>query len=256
MLSAQVKTETPGVTSPFILYEDAGLTAPGTISVAQFDSFSESASGKSFSVPGIDFSLGLDRRLEWSGFGAFALSKDYGERRFSAALDDSYTGLKVLLVTESTYRPAIAVKPMLELLGTPDGAGRAHVALPLIIEKDVGFCDLASTVGYITRGVAYGSLKCEWGGDGRVTPTVVFSASRMTQHVTELRDLGLNRSQFGGSIGVNVNLTRHWSIFLEAGRTLGRRDENSPTLEFTASIAYTGVLWSHKGNIQQQSATH
>jgi hypothetical protein len=255
-LYAQVEVERPGVTSPFITYEDASMMEPGTLSVAQYTSFSQSRSGKSISAPGIDFGLGLLRWLELSGFGAVAFSQDEGGR-FVGALDDSYLGLKVLLWNETSHRPALAVKPMLELLGNPDGVGRAHFAIPLILDKDVRVCDLAYTMGYITRGVAYSSVKCEWGGDGKVTPVAVISASRATKHVGVLRDLGLNRTQLDGSIGVNVDITQHWSIFLEAGRTLSRPDDNSSRFEFTASIAFTGFLWGQRCSKHRKPArTH
>jgi len=241
-LYAQVEAGRPGITSPFITYEDASLMEPGTLSIGQYASFSKSPNGKSLSAPGIDFSLGLTRRLELSGFGAGVFSQNYGEG-FAAGLDDSYMGLKVLLWKEARYRPALAVKPMLELLGSADGVGRAHLAFPVMLEKDIGLCDLAYTVGYLTRGAVYSSLKCEWGGEGRVTPIAVISGSRATEHLSDLRDLGLNRTQLNGSVGVNVEISPRWSIFLEAGRTLSRKDENSSQFEFTASIAYTGRLW-------------
>jgi hypothetical protein len=246
-LFGQVAAERPGLTSPFITYEDASLTEPGALSIAQYASFSRSRSGKSLAAPGIDFSLGLNQRLELSGFGAIAFSQAQGER-FVGGVDDSYMGLKVLLWNEASYHPALAIKPMLEVLGSPQGVGRAHLVFPLILEKDVRLCDLAYTVGYITRGVTYSSLKCEWGGDGKVTPIAVISASRATERWGVLRDLGLNRTQLGGSVGLNVDITPHWSIFLEAGRTFSRQDDNSSRFEFTASIAFTGFVWGKRSS--------
>ena len=228
-----------GINSPFATYEDANLTEPGTISVGQYASFSRTEAEKSWSGPGIDFSLGLHSRLELSGFGAVTYSRDDRDR-LRAERDDSYLGLKVLLASEGTYRPAIAVKPTLEFLS---GTHRPNYVLPAILQKDAGFCDLALTAGYVTRGVAFSSLKCEWSIGKRITPIAVVQVSRVTRDVQAIRELGWNRTEVDGSAGVDIDLSPHWSLFLEAGRTLGRMDVNSSRFGFTASIVYTGRLW-------------
>jgi hypothetical protein len=227
------------INSPFATYEDANLTEPGTISVGQYLSFSRTEGGDSLSAPGIDFSLGFNRRLELSGFGAVMYSRD-DKDRLIAERDNSYLGLKFLLVSEGSYRPAVAVKPTLEFLG---GTDRPHFVLPAILQKDAGFCDLALTAGYVTRGIAFSSLKCEWSVGKRVTPIAVVQVSRVTKDLQAIRDLGWNRTEVDGSAGVDIELSPHWSIFLEAGRTLGRMDENSSRFGFTASIVFTGRLW-------------
>jgi len=229
-----------GINSPFATYEDANLSEPGTISVGQFVSFNRPKEGPhSWSGPGIDLSLGLNRRIELSGFGAVTYSRDENDR-LRAERDDSYLGLKFLLVPEGRYRPAIAIKPTLEFLG---GTHHPNYVLPAIVQKDAGFCDLALTAGYVTRGVAFTSAKCEWSIGQRITPIAVVQVSRVTRDVHAIRELGWNRTEVDGSAGVNIDLTPHWSLFLEAGRTLGRMDVNSSRFGFTASIAYTFRLW-------------
>lgn len=228
-----------GINSPFATYEDANLTEPGTTSIGQYVSFSRTSTEDFLSAPGIDLSLGLNRRLELSGFGAVTYSRDARDR-LKAERDDSYLGLKVLLASEGTYRPAIAVKPTLEFLG---GTDRPHYVLPAILQKDAGFCDLALTAGYVTRGVAFSSLKCEWSIGKRVTPIAVVQVSRVTKDVRAIRELGWNRTEVDGSAGVDIDLSPHWSLFLEAGRTIGRMDINSSRFGFTASIVYTLRLW-------------
>ena len=160
---AQVEVEGRGVTSPFIAYDDAGLAEPGTLSIGQYASLDNSAGSKSFSVPGIDFSLGLNRRLELSAFGAVVLSQD-DVGQFASKIDDSSAGQKVVLWNEADRRPGVAAKPMIERLASPNGAGRVHLVLPVILEKEIRFCDLAYTAGYVTRGIAFSSLKCGWAG--------------------------------------------------------------------------------------------
>lgn len=254
LLCAQVEVGGRGVTSPFITYDDASLTEPGTLSIGQYASFFNSAGSQSFSVPGIDFNLGLNRRLELSAFGAVVFSQD-DVGQFASKIDDSSVGLKVLLWNEADRRPGVAVKPMIERLGSPNGAGRVHLVLPIILEKDIRFCDLAYTAGYVTRGIAFSSLKCGWGGDHRVTPLAVIAGSRATEHLGQLHSLGLNRTQLHGSAGLNVNISPSWSLFLEGGRTLGRKDQNSSSFEFTASIEFTAVLWGQRNTASREHAT-
>jgi hypothetical protein len=124
--------------------------------------------------------------------------------------------------------------------------------LPVILQKDVGFCDLAATVGYVTRGVAFSSLKCEWNIKNRITPMAVVQASRVTKDLHVISDLGWNRTEVDGSAGVNIDLNRHWSLFLEMGRVLGRKDQNSALFSFTASISYTGRLWGKSGETHRK----
>ena len=235
-----------GINSPFATYEDANLMEPGTFSIGQYGSFLRTKGGNSFSAPGVDFGLGLHRRLELSGFGAVAFSRDEADR-LSPQPDDSYVGLKLLLASEGRFRPAVAVKPTLEVLGGTSG-DRAHFVLPVILQKDVRLCDLAGTAGYVTRGVAFSSLKCEWSIRDRITPMAVVQASRVTKDLQLISDLGLNRTEVNGSAGVDIELSPHWSIFLEMGRVLGRTDENSARLSFTASISFTGRLWGKSGD--------
>jgi hypothetical protein len=232
-----------GINSPFATYEDANLAEAGTLSVGQYLSWRGTMSGDTLSTPGMNFTLGLNSGLELSGFSAVAFSRDTNDH-LTAEADDSYLGLKVLLATQATYRPAIALKPMLEFLA---GTGRPHYVLPAIVQKKTGFCDLALTGGYVTRGLAFGAAKCEWTIGSRFTPSAVAQVSRATQDVNAIRALGLNRTDVFGSAGVDIDLGSHWSLFLEAGRTIGRTDVNSSRFAFTTNIVYTGRLWGKRG---------
>jgi hypothetical protein len=151
--------------------------------------------------------------------------------------------MKVLLASQGTYRPAVAIKPTLEFLS---GTSRPHYVLPAILQKKARFCDLALTGGYVTRGLAFGAVKCEWNFGGRITPSVVAQLSRATQDVQAIRALGLNRTDVYGSAGVDIDLSEQWSLFLEVGRTVGRMDVNSSRFGFTTNIVYTGRLWGKK----------
>lgn len=244
-LYSQVK---PGqsINSPFTTYEDADLIDPGAFSIGQYASFVRTGGGNSVSATGVDFSFGLHRRIELSGFGAATFSR-VGGNQLAAEPDNSYVSLKLLLGPGGRYRPALAVKPTLELLwGDTSGAGSAHFMLPLILQKDIRLCDLALTAGYITRGVAFGALKCEWNITDRIAPMAVVQSSRMTKDLRAISNLGWNRTEVRGSAGLSINISPRWSIFLEGGRTLGRMDQNSSHLDVSASISFTGRLWGRQ----------
>jgi hypothetical protein len=251
-LYSQVK---PGqsINSPFTTYEDAELIDPGAFSIGQNAFFVRTKGGNSVSATGLDFSFGLHRRIELSGFGAATFST-VGGNQLAAEPDDSYVGLKLLLGPGGRYRPALALKPTLELLwGDASGPGHAHFMLPLILQKDIRLCDLALTAGYITRGVAFGALKCEWNITERIAPLAVVQSSRMTKDLRAISDLGWNRTEVRGSGGLSINISPRWSIFFEAGRTLGRMDQNSSHFDVSASISFTGRLWGGKPSLPENA---
>src|SRR5215472_12179173 len=165
------------INSPFTTYEDADLIDPGAFSIGQNAFFVRTAGGNPL----------------------------------AAEPDNSYVGLKLLLGPGGRYRPALAVKPTLELLwGDASGPGHAHFMLPLILQKDIRLCDLALTAGYITRGVAFGALKCEWNITERIAPLAVVQSSRMTKDLRAISDLGWNRTEVRGSAGLSINATPRW----------------------------------------------
>lgn len=251
-LYSQVK---PGqsINSLFTTYEDAELIDPGAFSIGQDGFFVLTKGGNSVSATGVDFSFGLHRRIELSGFGAATFSQ-VGGNPLAAEPDNSYVGLKLLLGPGGRYRPALAVKPTLELLwGDASGPGHAHFMLPLILQKDIRLCDLALTAGYITRGVAFGALKCEWNITEHIAPLAVVQSSRMTKDLRAISDLGWNRTEVRGSGGLSINISPRWSIFFEAGRTLGRMDQNSSHFDVSASISFTGRLWGRKPSLPENA---
>jgi len=254
ILHAQVVPEPRGVNSPFITYDDTSITDLGTLSIGFYTLLASPSTGESIAGPGIDFSLGLNPRTELSGFTAVVSSKnDTG--RFTTTIDDSVAGLKVLLWKESDYRPAVAVKPAIELLGGPSGGGRADLALPVILEKDTRFGDFAYSAGYVTRGVAFSSLQCTWGDDHRVTPMAVIAGSRAVEGLSDLRRLGLNPTQLLGSAGVNLKISPKWGLSLQGGGLFSPNNQKGRSLEFGASITYTIRVWGHGASSHPNTGT-
>ena len=68
-----------------------------------------------------------------------------------------------------------------------------------------------------------------------------------------ISNLGWNRTEVRGSAGLSINVSPRWSIFLEAGRTLGRMDQNSSHLDVSASISFTGRMWGRKPSSEENA---
>jgi hypothetical protein len=228
------------------IYDDATLLDPGTFSVSVYSGFSSTQSGYYISAPGLDFAVGLNRRLELSSFGGFAASKDGQDHSYR--LDDNYLGLKILLLPKGEHLPAIAIKPSLEILNTSGidpslNPHRTSLVLPLLIEKEFDDWSISYTGGYITRGQAFSTLKLEGDWWEHLTPTLVISYTQSTNQLNTLRALGLNRGQINASAGLAKDINSQWSIFVDAGRSIGRIDAAGSSFECTVGVSFTGRIW-------------
>jgi hypothetical protein len=228
------------------MYEEASLAEPGTFSIGPYLSYTSVAGGYSVSVPGIYFSVGLNRRFEVSGFGAMAHSRDQQQKL--SGTDDSYLGIKVMVLREGDRRPGVALMPTFELLGSATIASyllaphRTNLVLPILIGKSFDAWSFSYTAGYVSRGVAFNSLKWECDKWHRISPIAVVYASRVTNELGTINRLGLNRSQVNAGVGASIQVNQKWRISLEVGRTLSRIDGNSSRLGLSAGITFTGRL--------------
>ena len=246
------------INSPTSLYDDATLLAPGAASVDLYSSFSRSFTGQSLSAPGTDLAVGLTRRLELSAFSGLVYSKDGADHSYSQ--DDTYLGMKVLLLPQTAHTPAIAIKPLIEILSTAAiesylGTNRANFALPVYFEKDFDSWSFSQTVGYISRGVAFSTTKIEADWWEHFTPMALFSYSEVTTRVETLSSLGLNRRQSNAELGFSIDINPRWSIFADAGPAIGRRDENSAGFELTFGVTWNTRLWG-SGEKEARHAPH
>lgn len=235
------------ISSPISFYDDADTTARGVLNMSQGVDYGRVQVGKDLSGPSSSFSLGLNRWLEVSASLGYARSQFETIR--VTGLADTYAGAKVLVVSEHPRRPAIAVKPTLEVLGAASTAnnllapGRVNFLLPVMVQKSFESFRTYCTVGYLTRGLFFQSLAYEANRWTRVTPTVVVSHSRLTRDLGLVSDLGLNRSRTDVLGGIGFNLTHNWSVYGSAGRSIGRLDVNSAIYQFSAGVSLNLRLW-------------
>jgi hypothetical protein len=238
------------VSSPISFFEDADLMTPGVMGISVDTGYGRVYSGHDRSLPSAYFSLGLNKRVE------FSVGSGYVRSQFEDiqvdGISDVYTGAKVLLHNQSRWLPAVAVKPMIEVLGTPSIANnllapkRVNFVFPLILQRSYDQWRIYYTGGYLTRGLQFHSLALEVDRWARVTPSVVVSHSRLTTELGLVSELGLNRSRSDVLGVVSVNLSPHWGVYGSFGSTFGRTDANSLRYQASVGVGYNVALWRQR----------
>lgn len=242
------QTQPHRISSPMAVFEDADITAPGALSISQDFTYTRTYAGRDLSAPALSCELGLHPRIDVSVSSGYAAS--HFENFRASGLSDTYAGAKFLLVKEGRRRPALAVKPTLEVLGAPSIAnnllapGRVNFLLPVAIQKTWTDTRVYYTGGYLTRGLQFHSLAYELDRWAHVTPTLIVSHSRLTRELDLVSELGLNRSRSDALGLVSVNPSPWWGFYASAGRTFGRTDGNSLRFQFTGGLSFNLHLWA------------
>jgi len=248
--AAQTPSAPRRVSAPISFYDDADPTEPGVLSASASVSYNRVDAGHDFDGPSAYLSLGLHKRLELSADLGRADSL-FEETRISG-IADSYLAAKLLVVPEGRRRPALALKPMLEILGPASihedvlAPGRVNFVPSFILQKSFDNYRVYYMGGYVTRGILFQSLAGELNLWSRLTPTVILSTARVTREVALISDLGLNRSRADATGSVTIMLTPRWSVFASGGRSFGRPDMNSSRYAFSGGATFHFRLWGEK----------
>ena len=238
------------VSAPLAFYDDADVSTPGAANVSEYFSYVKVPAGRDASFPCTYFSLGLTKRISVSGGFSYARSLFEGIPVNGAG--DADLGVKLLVVPESKRRPALALKPMVEILGkasiadNPLAPDRVNYILPFVLQKSSDYYRVYYMAGYVTRGIIFNSLAFEWNGWSRVTPIAIVSASRLTRELGLISEFGLNRSRSDIVAGAAVSLRPGWSVFANTGRSFGRLDLNSSCYQVTFGLSFNVRLWRTK----------
>jgi hypothetical protein len=238
------------VSSPISFFEDADLTTPGLMSISVDTGYARVYAGQDRSLPSVYFALGLNKRVEVSVGSGYARSQF--EDFHVEGVSDTYAGAKVLLRNQRGWMPAIAVKPMIEVLGTPSIAnnllapGRLNFVAPLILQRSSDQWRVYYMGGYLTRGLQFHSLAIEADRWSHVTPSVVVSHARLTRELGLISELGLNRSRSDLLGIVSVTPSPRWGVYGSAGSTFGRTDANSLRFQVSGGITLNVRLWGKK----------
>jgi hypothetical protein len=238
------------ISSPIAFYDDADISAPGMIHVSEYFSYTKVPAGRDMSFPSTYLSLGFNERLGVSASFSYARSQ-FEESRINA-LGDVYLRGKLLVLPEGDRRPALAVEPMVEVLGdasiadNPLAPDRLNYVLPLVLQKSFDYYRVYYMAGYLTRGIIFNSLAVELNTWSRVTPLVIVSASRLTHELGLISDFGLNRSRSDVVGGAAVMIRPGLAVFANAGRSIGRIDLNSSRYQVTVGFSFSARLWGEK----------
>ncbi len=250
-LAAEAQTTTTRrISAPESFYDDASINDPGVVGVSMGAGYREVSAGHDFGAPSLDLSVGITRRLELNASSGYAKSR-FEDLRISG-LSDSYFSAKVLLVREGDRMPAIAIKPTIEVLGRPSVAydllapARVNLMIPVAIEKSSSWSRTYLMAGYNTRGIAFASLVNELNVWSKFTPSVILAYGRLTRDLGLISDLNLNRSRLDVEGSGSFAVAPHWSVYIGAGRSLGRTDPNSTSFSVSGGLGYNFRLWGHR----------
>jgi hypothetical protein len=243
--AAQVERQQ--VSAPIAFFDDAEVVAPGVLSVSSDFSYGSVEAGHDTSFPASYATLGLAPRMHLSGGTSYVRSV-YEETSVNG-IGDTYVGLKIVLLPEGERLPGLAVKPSLEVLGTPSvhnnplAPGRPNFLVPVMLQKSFDTWRTYYTTGYLTRGISFHALAWEWNGWSRVTPTVVISHGRIHKDAEFISELGLNRSRSDILAGAAFYLAPEWGAYGNVSRSFGRSDPNTLRYQVSAGLTYTFRLW-------------
>jgi hypothetical protein len=249
-LPGQATPKRRRLSAPVAFYDDADPARPGVASLSTYLGYYKLSAGQDLSGPSAYLALGLHPRVDVSGDIGLVHSR-FEETRVIGATD-SYIGAKILILPEGKRRPALAVKPMIEVLGAasvvnnPLAPNRVNFVPSFVTQKSFESCRLYYMGGYITRGIWFQSLGAEWNGWSRVTPVVIVSSGRVTQELDLVRELGLNRSRVDLAGGVSVAFHPAWSLSITGGRSLGRTDPNSSQYQLNGGVNFNFRLWGEQ----------
>ena len=235
------------ISAPMSFFDDADVMPPGTVNLSSDFSYGSVDAGHDLAFPGGTITVGLNRRMHLTGSTGYVRSvfEEVGVN----GIGDTYVGLKFVVFMEGKRRPALAVKPSLEVLGDPSvvgnplAPGRANFLIPVTVQKSFDTWRVYYTTGYLTRGIVFHSLAWEWNGWSRLTPVVVLSHGRLTRDQDFIAQLGLNRSRSDILAGVGIGLGRNWGAYWNFSRSFGRSDPNSLRYQISAGLGYTFRFW-------------
>jgi hypothetical protein len=235
------------ISSPISFYDDADPSVRGMLNVSESYTYNQILAGQDVTFTSTYASLGLTKRVDVSANVSYGRS--VFEQRRMTALSDSYFSSKLLLWSETGRRPALALEPMIEVLGdasivgSPLALKRVNYVLPFITQKSFDYYRIYYMAGYLTRGIIYNSLAFEFNRWSRITPLVIMSGSRLTRELGLVSALGLNRSRSDVIGGVAVTFHPGWSVFVNCGRSVGRVDLNSSRYQITGGLSFNVRLW-------------
>jgi hypothetical protein len=197
--------------------------------------------GHQWDFPSVDAGIGVSSRLQLA-ISAPVSQVSYVDGSSDRSLGDAYLAAKVGIIDpEQKGRTfGLAVAPVIEVLGSgsiEEGADRVFWALPLTLEKRFEGFRMYGTLGYFSRGAAFGAAAVEVPLHEKVTATVTLSHSRSLEDDPLSEAQGLGPSRWDVSGGAVYSLSSKAALYASVGRTVSRLDANASSLGISAGVS-------------------
>jgi hypothetical protein len=220
--------------------DDASLMPPWKGWMTFGVGYWKSTFGHQWDAPSIDAGMGISRRIQVS-VTAPVSRVEYTDGTSVRGLGDTYIATKIGLLTPGPKRPyGVAVIPVLEVLSSgsvAEGDGRVHWGLPVAFEWRFKQARAYGSIGYFSRGAAFGSgaLEVPVGKKLYLTGSLSHSRSLEDDPLSDALELSRARWDLTGSAAYAV--AGGATVFATIGRTISRLDENGTSLAVTAGAS-------------------
>jgi len=198
--------------------------------------------GRQWDAPSMDAGMGIAPRLQLA-VSAPVSKVSYTDGTKDRGLGDVYIAAKLGLLDPAADGRSfgIALVPVVELLTSgslPEGEGRFHWALPVAVEKRFERFRAYGSVGYFSRGSAFGSAALEVPLTEKLTATATLSHTRSLDEdpLSDAQELSDNRWDVSG--GAVYFFSPKATLFGSVGRTVSRLDANGSSLSVAAGVSF------------------
>jgi hypothetical protein len=244
--SAQSTSTSTPVRSLLYWLDDAEVVEPGGITVSAAARLTALPSGHEIDAPSLFVAAGVAPRVQVAASGYY-YSLAYSDGFSSSGRGDTYLMGKVAVISPREHPGGIAVTPLVEILSDDSvaargGGSRVAWGLPVTFQYTTIKVQYVGSVGYFSRGAAFGSAGVEAfvAQHMIVTGSLYYTKSTKTLASTESLALADHRADLIGGADwlVRPNIT----VFVNVGRTVSQTDPTSARLMtmFGISLRKTG----------------
>jgi hypothetical protein len=218
--------------------DDATVQDPGDAFVSFGFGFYKTPVFREIDAPSIDSGFGVTSRLQFGMSVPYYYATVPGDPT-AHGFGDMYLSAKYQLRAPSTTKTGVAVIPMLEVLSvTPLTGSRVQFALPVSVERQFSHWRAMGSGGWFSRGAVFGAGAAEMELSDKTWLTTGVSWSYSTHHDDLSTALGLHRGRLDASGGVTRAVRPDVAIYVNVGRTLSARDDNSASFIFSAGVSF------------------
>ena len=240
-LCAHAAAQGTGARDFGVWLDDATVSPMGrgwfTVGVGHY----RSTLGRQSDLPSFDSGIGLGHRVQVALTVPLARMR-YVDGTASRGLGDVFLSVKLgLLEPQPKGTFGIAVAPAIERLGSasaPEGEGRVHWVLPIVVERRFQNLRAYGSAGYFSRGAAFGAGALEVPVSGSLTGTVALTHTRSLRADPLSDALQLARSRWDARVGGTYFISESTTVYGSVGRTISHLDQNGSSLALSAGVSF------------------